>query len=196
MNVKLIYAPGACSMADHIALIETGLPHTIVRVGRDRKTEDGRDFVTINPKGYTPALELEDGTLLTENLAILIYIAERSGKLLGKEGPDRWRAIELTTQVATELHPTFKPLFWNAPQPEQEKAKQHIDKHFALIARQLGTNRYLVGDGMTIADLLFTIMLMWADMFGIAVPEPLGDYLARMKAEPSVVEAMTREGLV
>lgn len=192
--MKLYYAPGACSMADHVALIEAGLPHTLIRVGLDRKTEDGRDFVAINPKGYTPALELDDGSILTENLAILLYIADRSGKILAQEGLDRWRALELTTQIATEIHPSFKPFFWNAPASEKDKARVHLDKHLGLVAGQLGTNRYLVGDFMTIADSLFTVMLMWAGMMDIAVPELLQRYLANMKTEPSVVEALAREG--
>ena len=92
----LYYAPGACSQACHIALIEAEIPHSLVKVGRDRRTADGRDFNLINGKGYTPALDLGDGTILTENLAILAYIAEKSGKLLAKEGLERWRTLEST----------------------------------------------------------------------------------------------------
>src|SRR5690348_9065127 len=87
--VILYYAPGGCSLADHIALIEVGLPYKLVRVDRDKRTEDGRDFSTINPKGYLPALELDDGTILTENLAILTYIAHQAGTLLPQDGVDR-----------------------------------------------------------------------------------------------------------
>ena len=78
----LYYAPGACSLADHIALIEARLPYKLIGVNRDKRTEDGGDYLTINPRGYVPALELDDGTLLTENLAILAYIAHRSDTLL------------------------------------------------------------------------------------------------------------------
>jgi glutathione S-transferase len=84
--MNLYYAPAACSLADHIALIEADVRFKLIRVGRDKQTEDGRDFTSINPKGYTPALELDDGTILTENLTILLYIAETTGKLLAKDG--------------------------------------------------------------------------------------------------------------
>jgi len=93
----LYYAPGGCSLADHIALIETALPYRLIRVDRGKRTEDGRDFLTINPKGLLPALELDDGTVLTENLAILVYIAHRAGALLPENGLDRWRALEATS---------------------------------------------------------------------------------------------------
>ena len=85
----LYYAPGACSLADHIALIEARLPYKLIGVNRDKRTEDGGDYLTINPRGYVPALELDDGTLLTENLAILAYIAHRSDTLLPEEGLTR-----------------------------------------------------------------------------------------------------------
>jgi glutathione S-transferase len=92
--MNLIYFPGACSLADHIALIEAGLPYKLISINRDKQTDDGRDFLAINPKGYVPALELDDGTVLTENLAILCYIATQSGKLLPKYGMTHWRALE------------------------------------------------------------------------------------------------------
>ncbi|MGF6976036.1 glutathione S-transferase [Paraburkholderia sp. JPY465] len=191
----LYYAPGACSLADHIALIEAGLPHDLVAVDRNKRTADGRDFLAINPKGYTPALEFDDGTLLTENLAILVYIAQQSGKLLPADGLVRWRALESLTFLTTEIHPHFKPFFYDAPQPEKAKARQMLDRRFATVAEQLGDKPFLVDDRMTIADPYLFVMLSWATMFGIGVPERLGDYLARMKAEPSVVKALTAEGL-
>src|ERR1700749_1847712 len=107
----LYYAPGGCSLADHIALIEAGLPCTLVKVDRDKRTEDGRDFGTINPKGYLPALELKAGTILTENLAILAYSAHQSGALLPADGVDRWRALEAISFMTTEFHPNFRPFF-------------------------------------------------------------------------------------
>nr|WP_024511695.1 glutathione S-transferase N-terminal domain-containing protein [Bradyrhizobium sp. ARR65] len=106
----LYYAPGGCSLADHIALIETGLPYKLVRVDPNKPTEDGRDFTTISPKGYLPALELDDGTILTENLAILAYIAYQAGALLPEDGIDRWRALEATSFMTTEFHGNFRPI--------------------------------------------------------------------------------------
>jgi glutathione S-transferase len=191
----LYYAPGACSLANHIALIEVGLPHKLVSVGRDKQTGDGRDFRTINPKGYTPALELDDGTILTENLAVLAYIADLTGKLLPKAGIVRWRALEATSFMTTEIHGNFKPFFYDAPQPEKDKARQTLDKRFATVAEQLGDKPFLVSDRMTIADPYLFVMLMWAAMFGVEVSERLSGYLARMKTVPSIANALAAEGL-
>lgn len=192
----LYHAAGACSLADHIALIETGLPCRLVSVGRDKRTADGRDFMAINPKGYVPALELEDGTILTENLAILAYIAHQVGAMLPEDGIDRWRTLEATAFMNTELHSHFRPLFHHDATPaEKDKARRMLVRHFATIAEQLGDRSFLVGDGMTIADAYLVVMLMWAGMHGIEVPEPLQAYLVRMKDRPSVAEALAEEGL-
>src|SRR3979409_55769 len=103
--------PGGCSLADHIVLIETGLPYKLVKVERGKLTEDGRDFMTINPKGFIPALELDDGSVLTETLAILFYIAHQAGALLPADGLGRWRALEATSFMTTEFHGNFRPFF-------------------------------------------------------------------------------------
>ena len=192
----LYYAPGGCSLADHIALIEAGLPYKLVRVDRGKRTEDGRDFRTINPKGYLPALELDDGIILTENLAILAYIAHQAGALLSEEGVDRWRALEATSFMTTEFHGNFRPFFHHdATQAERAKARQLLVKHFATIAEQLGDRPFLVGDRMTIADPYLVVMLMWAGKNEIEVPERLTSYLAQMTKMPSVARALTDEGL-
>jgi glutathione S-transferase len=192
----LYYAPGACSLANHIALIEVGLPHKIVSVDRDKRTGDGRDFRTINPKGYTPALELDDGTILTENLAILAYIAHRAGELLPEDGLVRWRALEATSFMTTEIHGNFKPFFYGATPAEKDKARQGLDRRFATIAEQLGDKPFLVSDRMTIADPYLFVMLTWATMFGVEMSERLSGYLARMKKMPSVARALAVEGLI
>jgi glutathione S-transferase len=192
----LYYAPGGCSLADHIALIETGLPYTLVKVGRDKRTEDGRDFSRINSKGYLPALELDDGTILTENLAILAYIAHQAGALLPEEGIDRWRALEATEFMTTEFHGNFRPFFHqDATEAQRAKARQLLVNHFATMAEQLGDSRYLVGDRMTIADPYLFVMLMWAGKSELEVPERLTGYLAGMKQMPSVARALADEGL-
>ncbi len=191
----LYYARGACSLADHIALIEAGLPYTLVPVDREKRTGDGRDFRTISPKGYTPALELDDGTILTENLAILAYIAHLSGKLLPEDGIVRWRALEATAFMTTEIHGNFKPFFYDAPQAEKDKARQMLDKRFGTIAELLGDKPFVVSNYMTIADPYLFVMLSWAAMFGVEVPERLSTYLARLKIVPSVAKALAEEGL-
>ena len=194
--MMLYFAPGGCSLADHIALIESGLPHALIKVGRDRRTEDGRDFRTINPKGYLPALELTDGTILTENLAILAYIAHRAGALLPEDGVDRWRVLEATEFMTTEFHGNFRPFFQpDATEAQRDRARKLLVKHFATIAEQLGDRPFLVGDRMTIADPYLVVMLMWAGKNEIEVPERLTGYLAQMKKMPSVARALANEGL-
>lgn len=192
----LYYAPGGCSQAAHIALIEVGMSYKLVKVGRDRQTDDGRDFKTINPKGYTPALELDDGTILTESVAILAYIADQSGKLLAKDGLDRWRALEATAFMATEVHGNFRPFFYpDATEAEKDKAGKMLLIRFATIAEQLGDKKFLVGEQMTIADTYLFVMVAWAAMMGIAVSERLVAYSARMRSVPSVAKALAEEGL-
>lgn len=191
----LYYAPGACSLADHIALIEARLPYKLIGVNRDKRTEDGGDYLTINPRGYVPALELDDGTLLTENLAILAYIAHRSDTLLPEEGLTRWRALEAVSFMATEIHGGLRPFFKNLPALEKERARGTLTKHFASLARQLGDNAFLLGDRMTIPDPYLFWALKWAPAHGIDVPERLQAYFSRMRKLPSVAQALVEEGL-
>jgi glutathione S-transferase len=192
----LYYSTGACSQASHIALVEAGMPFRLVKVGRDKQTDDGRDFKTINPKGYTPALEFDDGTILTESLAILAYIADTSGKLLAKDGLDRWRALEATEFMTTEVHGNFRPFFHSdATETEKDRAGKMLVMRFATIAEQLGDKTFLVGEQMTIADAYLFVMLAWAAMMGITAPERLVAYSARMKIVPSVAKALAEEGL-
>lgn len=191
----LYYAPGACSQASHIALIEADISHRLVKVGRDRRTDDGADFNLINSKGYTPALDLGDGTILTENLAILVYIAEKSGKLLAKDGVERWRALEATTFMTTEIHRNFIPFFRDGTSQEKEKAAQTLLVRFGTISEQLSNKAFLVGEQMTIADCYLFVMLSWAAMMGIVLPQRLSDHLTRMKGLPSVTKMLSAEGL-
>lgn len=191
----LYYAPGGCSQACHIALIEAGMPHRIVKTGRDRRTEDGQDFNLINAKGYTPALDLGDGTILTEGLVILTYIAETSGKLLAGSGLARWRALEATAFMCTEIHRHFVPFFRRGTAQEKEQSAQTLLMRFGTISSQLGDKPFLVGEHMTIADCYLFVMLSWAVMMGVALPGQLGDHLARMKDLPSVRKTLSEEGL-
>ena len=191
----LYYAPGACSQASHIALIEAEIPHRLVKVGRDRRTDDGADFNLINSKGYTPALDLGDGTILTENLAILVYIAEKSGKLLAKDGAERWRALEATAFMTTEIHRNFMPFFRGGTAQEKEQAAQTLLMRFGTISEQLGSKAFLVGEQMTIADCYLFVMLSWAAMMGVELPQPLSNHLTRMKGLPSVIKALSAEAL-
>lgn len=194
--MNLFYAPGACSLANHIALIEAGLPYSLISVDREKRTQDGRDFLAINPKGYVPALEFDDGTVLTENLAILTYIAERSGRLLAEKGLDRWRALEATAFMTSELHNTFKPLFYpDTSDAQKEKSRATLIRRFATLADQLGEKPFLIGEHMSIADAYLFVMLSWAANFKIDLPKPFESYFNRLKAMPSVAQALKEEGL-
>ncbi|MFD2262896.1 glutathione binding-like protein [Lacibacterium aquatile] len=193
--MNLIYYPGACSLADHIALIEAGLPHKILSITREKKTEDGRDFLSINPKGYIPALELEDGTVLTENQVILSYIAEASGKLLPKEGFARWRVFEALAFMSSEIHGGYMPFFKDYPEPEKVRAREKLAKAFAILADQMEDKPFLVGEEMTIADCYLFWVLMVAPKSGVELPENLRRAFERLRGRPSVAQAFTEEGL-
>jgi glutathione S-transferase len=191
----LFYHPGACSLAVHIALIETGMPYKLVSITKDKRTSDGRDFLKINPKGFVPTLELDDESVLGEALAILAYVGHRTGTLLPEDGRVRWQALEATSFMTTEVHGNFKPFWKNAPEPEKENARQALVKHFDILAGQLGNQAFLTGDRMTIADPYLFVMLMWASIHGIKVSERFDAFFTRMNALPSVAQALAEEGL-
>jgi glutathione S-transferase len=195
--MKLFYSPGACSLAAHITLIEAGMPYELVKVGRDKQTSDGRDFLIINPKGYVPTIEREhkrDRFVLTESLAILVYIANESAKLLPEDGPVRWKALEALAYMTTAIHGNFKLLWRKAPQADQDQARSQLTKHFGIIAAALGTQKFLAGSKITIADPYLFIMLRWAAHHGIEVSQFDG-YFARMKKRPAVIQALAEDGL-
>ncbi len=193
--MNLFYYPAACSLADHIALIEAGLPYKLLSIDRDKKTEDGRDFLAINPKGYIPTLETDDGTIMTENQVILAYIAEQSGKLLPEDRVLRWRTFEALAFMSSEIHGAYSPFFRDFPEPEKVRAREKIKKAFAILSDQMGEQAFLVSDEMTIADCYLFWILMAAPKSGVDLPENLHNCFTRMKAMPSVTRALAEEGL-
>jgi glutathione S-transferase len=193
--MNLFYYPAACSLADHIALIEAGLPYKLLSIDRNRKTEDGRDFLALNSKGYIPALEMNDGTILTENQVILAYIADLSGKLLPDDNMLRWRTFEALAFMSSEIHGAYSPFFKDFPEPEKLRAREKIKKAFTILADQMGGKAFLVSNEMTIADCYLFWILMVAPKSGVDLPETLRNCLTRMKAMPSVIQALAEEGL-
>ena len=200
--MKLYYSPGACSLAPHIALAELGLPYTTKRV--DLKTHtlaDGSDYYAINPKGYVPVLELDDGTRLTEAAVILQYIADRKPGTLAPAygGMDRYRLMEWLNFIATEIHKQFGPL-WHPTTPDATKEAQRatLAKRFEYVAKTLAAQAYLTGDAFTIADAYLFTMLNWAPMLKVDLaPWPaLGEYAKRVAARPEVHATLVAEGLV
>ena len=192
--MKLYLTPGACSLADHIALHEAGFDFDRVKVDLKAKTtEDGRDYTRINPKGYVPALELDDGQILTENIAILSWVADNDPSL-GLPGPmGRHRLLEMLAFISTEIHKAFKP-FFNPQATSQDKqaAMQTLHKRFDTVAGQIKGD-YLFGQQFTVADAYLFVMLTWAKKNVIPLPEPLNDYFQRVKARPAVKLALEHE---
>ncbi|MEI9938247.1 MAG: glutathione binding-like protein [Pseudomonadota bacterium] len=193
--MKLYYSPGACSLASNIVLHEAELPTTFIRVDlRSKKTETGADYKAINPKGYVPALELEDGDLLTENIAILQYLASFSPDLLPQVGKPKWHAIEALAFVSTELHKAFKPLFDPTSSDEvKQKAKDLVAQRLALLVPRLGQREFIVGDAFTVVDAYLFVMLTWARKQGISVPPELERYAATLNERASVKAALAME---
>jgi glutathione S-transferase len=197
--MKLFYTPATCAMADHIALIEAGMAYELVKVDLKAKTtEDGGDYLAVNPKGYVPAIALDDGTVLTENMAILNWIADTSGTLMPADGIGRYRVIEATSYIAGELHKNFKPFFNpNASELERDEARTMLTKRYALIETMLTEHAYVAGDMFTVADCYLFVTMNWAvNKFDIELPPQVMAHFTRLGARPSVQQAMREEGLV
>jgi glutathione S-transferase len=191
----LYFAPGACSLADHIALHEAGLAFDTVRVDlKTHTTQDGRDYAAINPKGYVPALALDDGQLLTENIAILSWIADHAPKL-GVDGDmGRYRLLETLAFISAELHKSFKPFFNPASDAEDKaEAAKVIERRLEFIAEQLDGD-YLFGGEFSVADAYLFVVLTWAEKNGLRRPPALAAYQKRLRARPAVNLALQHEG--
>jgi len=201
--MKLFYAPGACSLSPHIALLEAGLEATLVKVDtKAHKTEGGDDYYAVNPKGYVPLLELDDGDRLTEGPAIVQYIADRNpkSKLAPAAGTmARYHLQEWLNFITAELHKQFSWLFLpTTPAEFKETIKEKIGKRFDWVAEQLKGKDYLMGDTFTVADAYLFTMLTWTKHVGIDLARwpLLTAYKARVAARPKVREAMIAEGLI
>ncbi|NMO15401.1 glutathione transferase GstA [Pyxidicoccus fallax] len=201
--MKLFYSPGACSLSPHIVLQETGLPFEIVKVDiRAKKTEAGADYWAINPKGYVPAIQLDDGGLLTEGPAIVQYLADKAPekKLAPANGTvERYRLQELLNYISTELHKSYSPLF-NPAFPEEGKKiyKERLAQRYKLIEERLAAKGpFLMGEQFTVADAYLFTVTNWAGHVKVDLePFPaLRAYQARVAARPSVQAALKAEGL-
>ena len=192
--MKLYYSPGACSLASHIALIEGGLDHETVKVDLSKhQTEHGEDFYQISPRGYVPAIDTDEYGLLTENPAVLTFIADRTAAL--PVGEDLYRLLEWIGFIGTEIHNAYAPLFGGAEGDEKDEAKAAVAKKYALAETLMGEREWLVGDGPTVADNYLFVTLLWADKFGVDLPQPLVAYRERNLGRDAVKKAMEAEGL-
>jgi glutathione S-transferase len=199
--MKLYYAPGACSLAPHIALNEAGLAHGAVKVDlRKHQLADGTDYYKINPKGYVPLLETDDGMRLSEVAVLLQYIADRKpGTLAPAFGTmERYRLMEWLNFIATEIHKQFGPL-WDPTTPDATKEKQRatLAKRFDYVAKSLAAHPYLTGDAFTIADAYLFTVVNWSGMLNVDLsPWPaLQQFQARVAARPKVHATLVAEGL-
>jgi glutathione S-transferase len=193
--MKLYYSPLACSLADHIALQEAGAPYEREQVDlKTKRMASGGDFNQITPKGYVPALVLDNGETLTENIAILDWLASQFPKFGGSGPLGRTRVLEALTYISTELHGGFKPMWHAGSDAERAKAKAELAARFKLVSDRLKTT-YLFGDEPTVADFYLFVMLLWAERFGVEIPQPLAELRTRMKTRPAVQMAMQQEGL-
>jgi glutathione S-transferase len=201
--MKLYYSPGACSLSPHIALEEAGLAYTALAAPtKTHKLDDGTDYYTINPLGYVPLLELDDGTRLREGPAIVQYIADQAPakKLAPANGTvARYQMQAWLTFVGMELHRGFGPLF-NPATPEEVKVstKEKLAGRLKWVDGELAGKQYLMGDDFTVADgYLFTVT-NWASRVGVDLSSyaNLLAYRARVGARPAVVAAMKAEGLL
>jgi glutathione S-transferase len=191
--LKLYYAPGACSLSDHVALFEVGAKFEAEAVDlKTKRTASGEDFRTINPKGYVPALLLDDCEILTENIAVLDWIADQYPQLRRNGVLSRTRQLEMLAFISTELHVRFKPMWHGASEAEKEKARETLAGLFEYAAKQM-IGDYLFGDELTVADCYLLVMLRWADRFGVAVPDKLLRLQWRMEQRPAVRNALAIE---
>lgn len=195
--MKLFYSPGACSLADHIALIESGVAFETEKVDLKAKTtESGSDYTQINPKEYVPALMLDDGAILTENVAILSYIAEQADNLTPHGNLGRFRMLEALAYISTELHKGFKPFFARGSDADKDEARKMLGKRFALFEDALASQQYAVGDTFSVVDCYLFVMLHWAKTkAGVDVPAHLTGYYEHLMGRDSVRKALADEGL-
>ena len=201
--MKLFFSPGACSLSPHIVLREAGLPFELAKVDlATKKMEDGGDYRSINPKGYVPALGLDNGEVLTEGPAITQYLADRvpEKKLAPAAGTmERYRLQEWLNFITSELHKSFGALF-NPKASEDWKAaaRELLDRRIGYVAAQLEGRNFLLGDTFTVADAYLFTVLNWAHWVKLDLSRWPGitDYLKRVAARPAVREALKAEGLL
>jgi glutathione S-transferase len=201
--MKLYYFSGACALSPHIVLLEAGLPYTLEKVDNaSKKTASGSDYLTINSKGAVPALQLDDGRVLTEGPAIVQYLADQKPQsgLAPRAGTfERYQLMEILNYITSEVHKGFSPLFnpkisadWKA------SALAGLDKKFAWLSSFLGSKPYLMGDTFTVADAYLFTVLSWTGHLKIDLGKwpVLAAFQARVAQRPKVQQAMREEGLL
>lgn len=202
--MKLYFSPGACSLSPHIVAHEAGIPVTPVKVDlQNKKVADGSDYWAVNAKGYVPAIQLDNGELLTEGPAIVQYLADQkpAAKLIPAAGTfERYRVVEMLNYISTELHKTYSPLFRPTTPPEVRKEREdYLRKRYGLIEQQLAKHQpYLFGEQFTVADAYLFTVTNWRNFVKLDLSEfpHLMAFQDRVAQRPAVVAALTAEGLL
>jgi glutathione S-transferase len=201
--MKLYYSPGACSLSPHIVSRELGIPVELKKVNtKDKTIEGGGDYWKVNPRGYVPALELDNGQILTEGPAIVQYLADQKpdAGLAPKNGSfERYRVQEWLNFLTSEVHKQFSPLFKpNTPEDYKPIAKENIANRFDWLDKQLAGKEYLTGSQFTVADAYLFVLLGWTrpTQIDLARWPNLGAFHKRVGARPKVKEALQAEGLL
>lgn len=201
--MKLYYAPGACSLSPHIVSREAGIDLELERADiAQKKTETGKDFWSVNPKGQVPVLETDDGQKLTEGPVIVQYLADQkpgSGLVPAPGTIDRYRVQEWLNFVGSEMHKTYGPLF-RPTTPEEFKvlSREVLGRRIAWLDQQLAGKHYLMGDKFSVADAYLFTVLRWSPRVGIDLSKSANvvAYIDRVAARPKVQEALKAEGLL
>lgn len=201
--MKLYYAPGACSLAPHIVAHETGTTLELEKV--DTKTKamaSGGDFRDVTPKGYVPALRLDDGSVLTEGPVVSQYLADlhpEAGLLPAAGSIERYRVQEWLGYINSEIHKNYSPLFNPATKEDARQEKiDYLRKRYGLVEQRLATNPYLMGEHYTIADIYLFTVTNWARVVKLDLSDfpNLLAFQQRIVTRPAVQAAMRMEGLV
>lgn len=202
--MKLYYSPAYCSQAVHIALREAGMTPDLVQVDTTTgRTAAGDDYRAINPRGYVPMLELDDGSRHTEVAALLQYVADLApaGGLMPPAGSrERFEALQWLTFISSELHKGFSPwLFHKETADSTRKAvKDKLKLRIADVDARLQGREWLVGRGFTVADAYAFTILSWAPMVGMSLAAwpNVAAWMDRVRSRDAVRAALRAEGLL
>ncbi len=201
--MKLYYAAGACSLSPHIVALEAGIPLQLEKVdNKAKRTAHDEDYWQINPKGYVPALVLDNGELLTEGPAIVQYLADlkpESGLAPANGTLGRYHVQEMLGYINSELHKTYSPLFsQTTPDEVKEERKAYLRKRYALLEQRLAKQPWLMGEQFTVADAYLFTVTNWARHVGFDLSEfpALQDFQKRVAERPQVKAALEAEGLI
>lgn len=200
MTLKLYFAPGACSLSAHIIAREAQLDIALEKVDLgSKKTASGKDYLAINPKGYVPALELDNGQVLTENPAIALYLADKApaSKLAPPSGSDeRYRVIEALAYINSEIHKSYSPLFNPkiAPELRQDRV-EYLQRRYGIIEKQLSAHPYLLGETFGVADAYLFTVTRWSGMLKVDLSKfsKLAAFQERVSQRPAVKAAIEAE---